>query len=126
MTMKCAIYGAGSLGTILGAYLTENGFPVELVNRNVKHVEALRRNGAHVTGTVDFTTPVNAILPDQMEGPYDIIFLMTKQLHNPEVVTMLRPMLADDGVIVTLQNGIPEPGIAEIIGEDRTLGCTVE
>lgn len=126
MTMKCAIYGAGSLGTILGAYLTENGFPVELVNRNVKHVEALRRNGAHVMGTVDFATPVNAILPDQMEGPYDIIFLMTKQLHNPEVVAMLRPMLADDGVIVTLQNGIPEPGIAEMIGEDRTLGCTVE
>lgn len=124
--MKCAIYGAGSLGTILGAYLTKNGFPVELVNRNVKHVEALQKNGAHITGTVDFTTPVNAILPDQMEGPYDIIFLMTKQLHNPEVVTMLKPMLAGDGVIVTLQNGIPEPGIAEIIGEDRTIGCTVE
>ena len=124
--MKCAIYGAGSLGTILGAYLTKNGFPVELVNRNVKHVESLQKNGAHVTGTVDFTTPVNAILPDQMEGPYDIIFLMTKQLHNPEIVTMLKPMLADDGVIVTLQNGIPEPGIAEIIGEDRTVGCTVE
>ena len=124
--MKCAIYGAGSLGTILGAYLTKNGFPIELVNRNVKHVEALQKNGAHISGTVDFTTPVNAILPDQMKGPYDIIFLMTKQLHNPEVVTMLRPMLADDGVIVTLQNGIPEPGIAEIVGEDRTIGCTVE
>ena len=124
--MKCAIYGAGSLGTILGAYLTKNRFPIELVNRNVKHVEALQKNGAHISGTVDFTTPVNAILPDQMEGPYDIIFLMTKQLHNPEVVTMLKPMLANDGVIVTLQNGIPEPGIAEIVGEDRTIGCTVE
>ena len=124
--MKCAIYGAGSLGTILGAYLTKNGFPVELVNRNIKHVEALQKNGAHITGTVDFMTPVNAILPDQMQGPYDIIFLMTKQLHNPEVVTKLAPMLAEDGVIVTLQNGIPEPGIAEIIGEDRTIGCTVE
>ena len=124
--MKCAIYGAGSLGTILGAYLTKSGFPIELVNRNVKHVEALQKNGAHISGTVDFTTPVNAILPDRMKGPYDIIFLMTKQLHNPEVVTMLKPMLADDGVIVTLQNGIPEPGIAEIVGEDRTIGCTVE
>ena len=124
--MKCAIYGAGSLGTILGAYLTKNGMPVELVNRNVKHVEALQKNGAHITGTVDFTTPVNAILPDQMKGPYDIIFLMTKQLHNPEVVTMLKPMLAKDGAIVTLQNGIPEPGIAEIVGDDRTIGCTVE
>ena len=124
--MKCAIYGAGSLGTILGAYLTKSGFPIELVNRNVKHVGALQKNGAHITGTVNFMTPVNAILPDQMKGPYDIIFLMTKQLHNPEVVTMLKPMLADDGVIVTLQNGIPEPGIAEIVGEDRTIGCTVE
>ena len=124
--MKCAIYGAGSLGTIMGAYLTKNGFPIELVNRNVKHVEALQKNGAHVSGTVDFSTPVNAILPDRMKGPYDIIFLMTKQLHNPEVVTMLKPMLADDGVIVTLQNGIPEPGIAEIVGADRTIGCTVE
>jgi 2-dehydropantoate 2-reductase len=124
--MKCAIYGAGSLGTILGAYLTKSGFPIELVNRNVKHVEALRKKGAHISGTVDFTTPVNAVLPDQMQGPYDIIFLMTKQLHNPEVVTTLKPMLADDGVIVTLQNGIPEPGIAEIVGEHRTIGCTVE
>ena len=124
--MKGAIYGAGSLGTILGAYLTKNGFPIELVNRNEKHVKALQENGAHVVGTVDFTTPVNAIFPDQMKGPYDIIFLMTKQLHNPEVVTMLKPKLAKDGVIVTLQNGIPEPGIAEIIGEDRTVGCTVE
>ncbi len=124
--MKCAIYGAGSLGTILGAYLTKNGFPIELVNRNVRHVEALQKNGAHISGAVDFTTPVNAILPDQMKGPYDIIFLMTKQLHNPEVVTKLKPMLADDGVIVTLQNGIPEPGIAEIVGTDRTVGCTVE
>ena len=124
--MKCAIYGAGSLGTILGAYLTKNGFPIELVNRNEKHVKALQKNGAHVTGTVDFTTPVNAIFPDQMKGPYDIIFLMTKQLHNPEVVAKLEPMLAKDGVIVTLQNGIPEPGIAEIVGVDRTIGCTVE
>ena len=124
--MKCAIYGAGSLGAIMGASLTKNGFPIELVNRNVKHVEALKKNGAHITGYVDLTTPVNAILPDEMKGPYDIIFLMTKQLHNSEVVTMLKPMLADDGVIVTLQNGIPEPGIAEIVGADRTIGCTVE
>ena len=49
----------------------------------------------NICGTVDFSTPVNAILPDQMKGPYDIIFLMTKQLHNPEVVTMLKPMLAN-------------------------------
>lgn len=124
--MKCAIYGAGSLGTVLGAYMTKNGQPVELVNRNEAHVRALREKGAHITGTVDFITPVNAILPDEMVGPYDVIFLMTKQLLNKEVVTQLKPLLAEDGVIVTFQNGIPEPGIAEIVGKNRTIGCVVE
>ncbi len=124
--MKCAIYGAGSLGTVLGAYMTKNGAEVELVNRNKAHVAALRENGAHITGTVEMTVPVNAITPDEMSGKYSVIFLMTKQLHNPEVVTFLKPFLTDDGVIVTLQNGIPEPGIAEIVGKEHTMGCAVE
>ena len=124
--MKYAIYGAGSLGTVLGAYMTKKGIPVELVNRNKAHVEALRKNGAHITGTTEMTVPVKAILPDEMEGVYDVIFLMTKQLHNPEVVGKLLPLLGEKSVIVTLQNGIPEPGIAEIAGSQRTIGCVVE
>ena len=123
---KVAIYGAGSLGTVLGAFMTQNGVDVELVNRNKAHVEALREKGAHITGTVEMTVPVKAIYPDEMEGTYEVIFLMTKQLFNAEVVTFLKPMLTEDGVIVTLQNGIPEPGIAEIVGKAHTMGCTVE
>lgn len=124
--MKCAIYGAGSLGTVLGAYMTKNGVNVELVNRNKAHVAAMNEKGAHITGTVDFTVPVKAITPDEMSGKYDVIFLMTKQLFNKEVVTFLKPFLTDDGVIATLQNGIPEPGVAEIVGSDHTVGCPVE
>jgi len=124
--MKCAIYGTGSLGTVLGAYMTKAGVPVELVNHNAAHVAALREKGAHITGTVDFTVPVRAVLPEQMQGPYDVIFLMTKQLRNPEVVAQLKPLLAPDGVIATTQNGIPEPGIAEIVGKEHTVGIVVE
>ena len=124
--MKYAIYGAGSLGTVLGAYMTKAGVPVELINRNQAHVEALRKNGAHIGGTTDMTVPVKAIFPDEMEGVYDVIFLMTKQLHNDEVVTKLLPFLSEKSVIVTLQNGIPEPLIAEIAGPQRTIGCVVE
>ena len=123
--MRAAIYGAGSLGTILGAFITKNGGQVDLINHNRAHVEALRQNGAHVTGTVDFIQKVSALCDDEMEGKYDIIFLMTKQQQNPQVVTFLKDYLADDGVMVTLQNGIPELGIGEIVGEDRVLGCTV-
>ena len=124
--MRSAIYGAGSLGTVLGAYLTKNGADIDLINRNAAHIAALRKNGAHITGTVNFTVPVRAMLPEEMTGIYDVIFLMTKQLNNRETVTFLKDYLAKDGLLVTLQNGIPEDGIAEIIGPERTVGCVVE
>ena len=123
--MRAAIYGAGSLGTILGAFITRNGGQIELINRNRAHIEALRKDGARVVGTIEFTQPVTAYTPDLMSDTYDIIFLMTKQQHNDEVVTFLKDFLAEDGVIVTLQNGLPELGIGEIVGPQRVLGCTV-
>ena len=123
--MRIAIYGAGSLGTILGAYISQAGVAIELINRNRAHVEALQSQGAQVVGTVQFTQPVVAYTPAEMSGQYDILFLMTKQQHNPEVVRMLQDYLAPDGVLVTFQNGLPEVQIAEILGEERVLGCTV-
>ena len=123
--MRIAIYGAGSLGTILGAYISKAGVAIDLINRNKTHIAALQAHGAQVTGTVQFAQPVTAYTPDEMSGKYDILFLMTKQQHNAEVVTMLKDYLAEDGVLVTFQNGLPEVQIAEILGEERVLGCTV-
>ena len=123
--MRIAIYGAGSLGTILGAFISKAGVPIELINRNKAHVEALKAKGAQVVGTMNFCQPVVAYTPDEMSGTYDIIFLMTKQQHNAEVVQLLKGFLASDGVLVTFQNGLPEVQLAEVLGEERVLGCTV-
>lgn len=123
--MRIAIYGAGSLGTILGAYISKAGVKIELINRNKAHIEALRTKGAQVVGTVQFTQKVEAYTPAEMSGRYDIVFLMTKQQHNAEVVTMLKEYLAEDGVLVTFQNGLPEMQIADIVGEERVFGCAV-
>ena len=123
--MRVAIYGAGSLGTILGAFISKASVPVELINRNKAHIEALKTKGAQVVGTMQFCQPVIAYTPDEMSGQYDILFLMTKQQHNAEVVQMLKNYLAADGVLVTFQNGLPEMQIAEVLGEERVLGSTV-
>ncbi|MDR3292822.1 MAG: 2-dehydropantoate 2-reductase, partial [Clostridiales bacterium] len=123
--MRTAIYGAGSLGTVLGAYVTQKGYQIDLINRNRAHIAALKQNGATVTGTVQMNVKVNALLPEEMSGKYDVIFLMTKQLDNRAVVEFLAKFLTDDGVICTLQNGIPELSVADVIGEARTIGCTV-
>ena len=48
--MKTAIYGAGSLGTVLGAYLSKAGVEVDLITRNKSHVDAMNEGGAKITG----------------------------------------------------------------------------
>ena len=124
--MKACIYGAGSLGTVLGAYITKNGGQIDLINRNKAHVEALKTKGAKVVGTVDMTVPVTALTPDEMTEKYDLIILMTKQLYNVEVLKGLLPFMNDGCLVCTMQNGIPELSVSEVVGEDRTLGCAVE
>ena len=131
--MRVAIFGAGSLGTVLGAFISRNApdsdvdleSGIELYNRNTSHVAALREHGAIIDGEISFTQPVKAFLPSEMEGFFDYIFLMTKQLENDSVVRFLCEHLKENGAICTTQNGLPEPLIAEIVGEDRTLGCTI-
>lgn len=123
--MKIAILGSGAMGTVLGAFLVKNGCQVELIDTYQAHVDALNQAGAHIIGTVDFTVPVRAITPDQMEGIYDVVFLFTKQTANPSVLPGLLPHLDEHSTVCTLQNGVPEPYIAEYIGEQRTIGGTV-
>ena len=123
--MRTAIYGAGSLGTVLGAYLSEKGRQVDLINRNKAHIAALKERGAHITGRIEKRVPVTALLPEEMTGTYDLIFLLTKQLENRAVVEFLNEYLEPDGVICTLQNGIPEIVVSDVIGAARTCGGTV-
>ncbi len=123
--MRYAIYGAGSTGTILGAFLAKAGVEIDLISRNEKHVEGLKKNGAHIVGTVDFVQPVHALLPAEMKDPYDIIFLTTKQMDNAKVVAGLLPFLTPNGVICTMQNGLPERSVAAVVTEERTYGCAI-
>jgi 2-dehydropantoate 2-reductase len=123
--MNIAIYGAGSLGTVLGAYLTKAGLSVDLINRNEAHVNALKSNGARIRGTVEMDVKVNALLPSEVTKKYDVVFLLTKVIDNKETVKSIVPILSDNGIICTLQNGLPEGEIAEIIGAERTYGCAI-
>ncbi|MBE7088815.1 MAG: ketopantoate reductase family protein [Clostridiales bacterium] len=123
--MKVAIYGAGAMGTVLGAHLSRAGQQVDLITRNISHINALKQRGATVVGTVNFTVPVSALLPGEMTEKYDIVFLMTKQRENKSTVKFLLDYLAEDGVICTTQNGLPEMDIIEVCGENKCVGCAI-
>ena len=123
--MRAAVYGAGALGTVLGAALTRSGADVELVSRDQEHVDALNRSGARITGLREWTVQVKACTPQQMSGRYDVILLLTKQMANTAALPRLAEHLAPDGIVCALQNGIPEPELAAALGADRVAGGVV-
>ena len=124
---RIAIYGAGAMGTVLGVMLKRGGLDnVELITRNEAHVKGMREQGATIVCEADgieINEKVNAILPSEMQGQYDVIFLMTKQRYNAETLTGLLPYLKEDGVVCTTQNGLPEPSVAAVVGTARTYGA---
>jgi len=118
--------GAGSLGTIIGALVSQNGGQMTLIDANQEHVDALNRYGATITGKMGLKNiPVTAITPLQMDGVYDIVFLLAKQTYNDVALAQLMPHLGKDSVVCTLQNGIPEESVSQIVGADRVIGGTV-
>jgi len=123
--MKVAIYGAGAMGSILGAYITKAGYEIDLINRNKEHIKALKQTGVKIIGKANFTQKVSALLPEEMTEQYDIILLMTKQRFNKEIMEFLVPYIGKNGVVCTMQNGLPEISVAEVIGKDKTIGCTM-
>lgn len=121
--MRAAIYGAGAMGTAMGAYFARKGFFADVICRNAAHVQKMKEQGVKITGTDNFSVNVNALLPEEMSGQYDVIFLTTKQLENVQTANFLKGYLKDEGVLCTIQNGLPEYTLAEILGKRRVLGC---
>ncbi|MFJ5770868.1 ketopantoate reductase family protein [Psychrobacillus sp. NPDC093180] len=123
--MKVGIMGVGSLGTIIGALIADEGQEVDLIDAYEENVKALNNNGAKITGFMNKTVKVNAISPEQMRDKYDLVFLLTKQVYNVTALQQLITHLHSESVVCTLQNGIPEDYVSETIGKERTIGGVV-
>ena len=123
--MRTAIVGAGSLGTIIGAFIAKTGKQVDLFDAFQENVDALNAFGATVTGEIELRVPVKAFNPAQMTGVYDLAFVLTKQTNNQVALPPLLPHLSRDSIVCTLQNGVPEESVASIVGRERTIGGAV-
>ena len=121
--MKMAVYGAGSLGIVLGALLTKSGYDVDLIKRNANDVKALNQDGAIITGFLELVQPVKALTPAEMTEQYDIIFYLTKTTQNKSALGYCARHLKADGMILCMQNGLPEDEVIEYMGKERVLGC---
>ncbi len=120
------IWGAGAIGGVIGAYLARAGEPVLLVDVAEEHVKACRTTGLSITGPVEqFRTPIPAVTPAELAGTYCRIVLAVKAQATEAATHALRPHLAEDGFVLSAQNGLNERTIASIVGPERTMGAFV-
>ncbi len=122
---KIVLLGAGATGTIIGALIAKAGYDIDLVSVDTDHVNALNQNGAKITGGMDVTIPVNAVTPDRMNGPYDLVIYSVKSTADDAALSGLLPHLHDNSMVLSTQNGVPEEKIASYVGENRTLGGSI-
>ena len=120
------IWGAGAIGGTIGAYLIRAGHDVTFVDVVPEHVAEIRTNGLRITGPIEqFTIRAPAFTPDELTGTWNHIFLAVKAHHTAEATRALTPHLAQDGYVLSTQNGLCETVIQRIIGADRTIGAFV-
>jgi 2-dehydropantoate 2-reductase len=126
MAQPILIWGAGAIGGTVGAYLQRAGDAVHFVDRAADHVAAINRDGLQITGPIEeFKVRAPASLPGDLKGKFETIFLCTKAPDTASATEALAPHLADEGCVVSLQNGLNEHVIAEKIGTHRTIGAFI-
>ncbi len=124
--MDLLIWGAGAIGGTIGAYLARAGHQVTCVDRDQAHVEAINTTGLRITGPVDeFTVQAMAYTPETIDGQYETILLCVKAQDTEGAAQALHPHLRPNGYVVSVQNGLNELVIEQIVGRQRTVGAFV-
>ena len=124
--MQLTIVGAGAIGGVSGAYLIQAGHDVTFVDLEEEHVRVINERGLTIEGIRGtFTVPAKAIHPRDLQGPLQTVIIAVKALHTETAARQMLPHLADDGYIVSLQNGLNEETIASVVGKERTVGAHI-
>jgi 2-dehydropantoate 2-reductase len=124
--MRYVVIGAGAIGGTVGAYMIRAGHDVLFVDVDADHVKAINERGLTIRGYGGtFTVKAEAITPAELQGPLDVVLLATKAQATATAVASIEGLLAPDGCVVSLQNGLNEITISRMIGPERTVGCFV-
>jgi 2-dehydropantoate 2-reductase len=131
MGKRIAFVGAGALGGYVGGYFAHQGEDVILIDMWPENIEAIRERGLELDGVTPeekFTVKnartmhLTEVQSLSKEKPIDIAFVSVKSYDTEWATLLIKPYLAPDGYIVSLQNCVNEEKIAGIVGWGKTLG----
>jgi 2-dehydropantoate 2-reductase len=118
--------GCGAIGGVLTAALAETGQDVTAVTTNETIHAAVQARGLRVVGdgaARQVRARVTLGVPDG--ETFDYVLLATQPPAVEEAALTARSALSEEGAMVCLQNGLCEPRVAKIVGDDRVIGAVV-
>ncbi len=120
--MRVGIVGAGALGSVLGGLLITTSVDVVLIRRNRELVNLINEKGLWLEGASGEHLLHPHIVADPAEaGRVDLAIVAVKAYDTEAAVPAVRTVLADDGIVLTLQNGIGNYEILDAAFPGRTL-----
>ncbi len=127
---RIAVVGTGANGAAFGADMIRAGLDVTFIEQWPAHVEAMRANGLRVEMPEETVTTLIRVFHmcevATLREPFDIVFLGVKAYDTRWACELIKPLVAEDGLVVGLQNGMTIDDVASIMGAGRTLGAVIE
>jgi 2-dehydropantoate 2-reductase len=121
------VVGAGAIGGVTAAMMTETGIRVAVLDANEEHVKRMRSPGLLVD---DLGEEKRVRLdahadPDNLSGPFDFALVTLKAPHLERALgPLVKRELVD--TFVSLGNGLVQDRIAHIVGERSLIWGVVE
>ncbi len=124
---RIAVIGAGAIGGITAALMAEKGYDVWLVCKHMEIADLANGRGLHVRGYCgEHTVPVHSVAAvEELKDSFDLCMIATKAYDMPECAKAMLPLLREDSLVVSMQNGICTDALAAIVGKERTVGCVI-
>jgi 2-dehydropantoate 2-reductase len=122
MNTNLLIVGTGALATLFAARLTQAGHRVTMLGTWKEGLDALRRDGARL---VDVNENEHQFEVQAVDDPHECVgakhaLVLVKAWQTERAAQQLAECLADDGLVVTLQNGLGNRSRSAPQGESRS------
>ncbi len=127
MEPRIVVIGAGAIGGVTAGFMAKSGHNVTIITKYPDLAEKIREEGLLITGVKGTHNVKMKAYPriSDLKGQVDIVFLATKATDLEEAAMQILPFIHKNSLVVSMQNGICEYKLAEIVGVERTVGCVV-
>jgi 2-dehydropantoate 2-reductase len=123
--MKIAVMGAGAVGCYHGFKLARAGHDVVLIGRR-QHVKAIERQGLRLeTQILDERIRVSASTEASAVRGAQLVLFCVKSTHTENAAAAIRPHLAPDALVLSLQNGVENADRLRALLQQQVVAAAV-